>query len=69
MYKIIFDTVNNKQSGVLRLLDEAFIPVDESNTDYQEYLKWIAEGNLPSPADIVEPSPTASVEPQPADGE
>ena len=44
----------------------AMLP-DESNTDYQEYLKWLEEGNLPSPADIVEPSPTASVTPLPAE--
>jgi hypothetical protein len=24
---------------------------DAANTDYQEYLKWIAEGNEPLPAD------------------
>lgn len=27
------------------------IPFDEANTDYQEYLKWVAEGNQPLPAD------------------
>jgi hypothetical protein len=25
--------------------------VDSDNTDYQEYLKWIAAGNTPEPAD------------------
>jgi len=25
--------------------------VDPANTDYQEYLKWVAEGNEPLPAD------------------
>lgn len=24
---------------------EVFIPVDESNSDYQAYLAWVAEGN------------------------
>ena len=25
---------------------------DPANTDYQEYLKWLAEGNEPLPAEI-----------------
>ena len=51
MYKIIFDSLNNKQSGVIRLSDNAFIPFDPANTDYQAYLAWVAEGNEPLPAD------------------
>jgi hypothetical protein len=35
---------------VERLSDNAFIPFDSGNTDYQEYLKWVAEGNEPLPA-------------------
>ena len=27
------------------------IPMNPDNTDYQAYLKWVAEGNAPLPAD------------------
>jgi len=29
------------------------IPFDPDNTDYQAYLAWVAEGNVPSPPDEV----------------
>jgi len=34
------------------------IPFDPANTDYQQYLKWLEEGNTPLPPDpIPEPEP------------
>ena len=30
---------------------ECGIPFDPANADYQAYLKWIEEGNVPTPAD------------------
>jgi hypothetical protein len=39
------------ENQVKRIADNAFIPFDPANTDYAEYLKWLAEGNTPLPAD------------------
>jgi hypothetical protein len=51
MYKLNKSTTTNTINFVLRLADNAFIPFDPDNTDYQAYLKWLEEGNTPLPAD------------------
>ena len=50
MYKIHNPTGMPQPKVVQRLSDNAFIPFDPDNTDYQEYLKWLEEGNTPEEA-------------------
>ena len=55
--KIIFD-LDGKPSGISVFVGDIHlsIPMIESNTDYQTYLEWIAEGNEPSPPEQQEGS-------------
>lgn len=50
MYKI------QSETSVLRLSDNARIPFDPANTDYQAYQQWFSEGNTPEPADPAPPT-------------
>jgi hypothetical protein len=52
MYRIIIDEFTKLPvPSIRRLFDGACIPTDPDNTDYQQYLKWVEEGNTPLPAD------------------
>ena len=51
MYKLIIDPLSNEIKSTQRISDNAFIPFDPANTDYQAYLKFLAEGGVPLPAD------------------
>ena len=51
MYKLLNTISNNHIEYVIRLSDGALIPFDPTNTDYQEYLEWVAEGNTPEEAE------------------
>ena len=51
MYKLITNSYLGPVNTVQRLTDNACIPFDPANRDYQEYLKWLSEGNTPLPAE------------------
>jgi hypothetical protein len=51
MYKLFKNPVVESVTAVIRLSDNATIPFDPANVDYQAYLAWLAEGNTPQPAE------------------
>ena len=51
MYKLIKDSYGGEPHIVNRLSDNAFIPFDLDNTDYQAYLAWVEAGGVPIPAE------------------
>jgi hypothetical protein len=54
MYKLIKNHQTGQVTTVLRVEDNTYIPLNAfDNTDYQAYLKWLSEGNTPTPADEV----------------
>jgi hypothetical protein len=52
-YQKIVQKLTGEFTAVLRVdcSPQLFIPFDPDNTDYQEYLLWLSEGNEPIPAD------------------
>lgn len=57
MYQLQPNTQLGPAVGIKRLVDNAFIPFDPTNMDYQVYTNWLAKGNVPEP--YFEPTPTA----------
>ena len=53
IYKFYKDIITNKDCGLFKMEGniQKSIPLDEANTDYQNYLAWVAEGNTPEAAD------------------
>jgi hypothetical protein len=51
MYKLIKNFTDTEPSSVVRLSDGLQIVLNTDSSEYQEYLKWLAEGNTPEPAD------------------
>jgi len=51
MYKLIKSPTTGEINAVTIVGQNISIPFDPDNTDYQTYLKWLAEGNTPLPAD------------------
>ncbi len=48
-YFMYSNILNEKPiKNIVRIADEivSFIPISESNMDYQDYLAWVAEGNI-----------------------
>ena len=54
-YKLFKDPISDNEVSVRKTDDSSdqvlSIPLSEGNTDYQEYLEWVAEGNTAEPAD------------------
>jgi len=50
-YTQVWDTMRNQVSDTVIQRDEdgAFIPFDEANVDYVDYLWWLYDGNQPTP--------------------
>lgn len=57
-YQYILDPFTGKNAtGVLRTADNAFVPADAANVDWQQFQLWLDEGGTPDPAPEPPPSP------------
>ena len=54
MYKLYIRKPNTVADACMKFNKDGSVTsfiFDENNPDYQAYLKWVAEGNTPLPAD------------------
>lgn len=51
MYKLIKDRFTGEVTTIEKIDEKMFIPVSEANMDYQAYLAWLNDGNIPEPAE------------------
>ena len=49
--KAAWPETGNDTGQIKRKADNAHIPFDEGNTDYQEYKEWLDAGNTPEASD------------------
>jgi hypothetical protein len=56
-------TTADRNGPVLRTADQAWIPNDPANRDWQEYQQWLADGGVPDP---VPPKITPALDAKPA---
>ena len=51
----LFNELDSTETACIKYVNDNsqtfFIPLDPANTDYQEYLEWVAEGNTPELAE------------------
>jgi hypothetical protein len=55
MYRKIKNSITQqtREDMILRIADNAFIPFDNLNSDYLEYLEWVNQGNVPQEAEVI----------------
>jgi|TARA_R110000765_G_scaffold341505_1_gene431596 hypothetical protein len=50
-YKLVANNYTDTPTTVIDMEAGWCIPIDPTNTDYQSYLEWVEEGNMPEAAD------------------